>query len=135
MKLPPDVTFVEAHRLLIWRPRGVLDEAVVNKITAFIGEEELIFSEPFNRFCDMSALDAVDLNFEYVFRVALHRRLSYKGRPSVKSAFFVTNPDAAHYVKLHAILTDHSPLHVAMFEEREAAAEWLGVPVELLIAE
>jgi hypothetical protein len=134
MKLPPDVTFLEAPRLLIWRPRGVLNEALVNKLTAFIGEEEVIFGKPFDRFSDMSALDAVDLNFEYVFRVALHRRLSYKG-PPVKSAFLVTSPSAAHYVKLHAVLTDHSPLDVALFEEREPAAEWLGVAVEVLVAE
>ena len=134
MKLPPDVTFIDTARLLIWRPRGVLNETLINQITGFIGEEELIFGKPFNRFSDLSALDAIDLNFEYVFRVALHRRLSYKG-PSVKSAFLVTSQAAAHYVKLHAVLTDHSPLDVALFEKREAAAEWLGVPVEVLIAQ
>jgi hypothetical protein len=31
-------------------------------------------------------------------------------------------------------MTDHSSLNVEMFEEREAAAEWLGVPFELLTA-
>ncbi len=31
-------------------------------------------------------------------------------------------------------MTDQSPLDVEMFEEREAAAKWLGVPVELLMA-
>jgi hypothetical protein len=29
-------------------------------------------------------------------------------------------------------MTDQSPLNVEMFEEREAAAKWLGVPVESL---
>ena len=134
MKLPPDVTFVEAHHLFIWRPRGVLDEARINKITAFIGEEELIFGRSFNRFSDMSALDAIDLNFEYVFRVALHRRLSYKGRP-VKSAFLVATPEATHIAKLHAMLTDHSPLHVAVFSDIKAAADWLGVPQKVLMAD
>jgi hypothetical protein len=50
----------------------------------------------------------------------------------VKSAFFVTNPEAAHFVKLHLILTDHSPLRVAVFEKPEAAAKWLKVPIELI---
>ena len=31
--------------------------------------------QPLNRFIDLSALDAVDLNFEFVFHVALGRRL------------------------------------------------------------
>jgi hypothetical protein len=134
MKLPPDVTFLEVPRLLIWRPRGVLDEALVNKITVFIGEEELIFDKPFNRFFDMSALDAIDLNFEYVFRVALHRRLSYKGRPPVKSAFLATTSEATHLAKLHAMLTDHSPLHVVIFSDIKVAAAWLEVAQEVLIA-
>jgi hypothetical protein len=30
-------------------------------------------------------------------------------------------------------MTDQSPLEVEMFEEREAAAKWLGVPIESLI--
>jgi hypothetical protein len=33
---------------------------------------------------------------------------------------------------LHAMLTDHSPLHVSLFTERAAAAKWLDVPVEAL---
>ena len=80
----------------------------------------------------MSTLKAVDLTFKYVFHVALYRRLSRVGREMVKSAFFVTDPEIAHYIKLHAILTDHSPLKVAMFREREAAAKWLGVAAEML---
>jgi len=51
-----------------------------------------------------------------------------------KTAFYVTSPDTAHYPKLHAMLTDHSPLHVSLFTERAAAAKWLGVPLEALSA-
>ena len=76
-----------------------------------------------NRFVDLSALDAVDLNFEFVFHVALGRRLSAGPRPAVKSAFYVTSPDTTHYARLHAMLTDHSPLHVALFTDRAAAAK------------
>ena len=52
----------------------------------------------------------------------------------VKSAFLVADPEIAHYIKLHAIMTDHSPLKVAMFEDTEATAEWLGVPAEILMS-
>ena len=41
----------------------------------------------------------------------------------------------AHYAKLHAMLTDYSTLDVALFTEREAAAKWLSVPVEVLMAQ
>jgi len=39
-----------------------------------------------------------------------------------------------HYLKLHALLTDHSPLHVRLFKEQQAAAQWLDVPLESLAA-
>jgi hypothetical protein len=133
MNLPPDVECAEDGHLFIWRPRGVLSEAQVNKILAFVVEQEGKFGRAFNRFTDMSALSAVDLTFRYVFHVGLYRRLSRAGREVVKSAFLVTDPEIAHYIKLHAIMTDHSPLKVAMFKERKAAAKWLGVSVELLM--
>ncbi len=135
MNLPADVECIEEASLFIWRPHGVLNEAAVNKILVFVGDQEAKFGRPFNRFTDMSALDAVDLTFRYVFHIALYRRLSRAGREVVKSAFLVIDPDIARYVKMHAILTDHSPLKVAMFEKVEAAAKWLGAPVEKLRAE
>jgi len=132
MKLPADIEWVEDARLLIWSPRGLFDEGLVNELLSFIADREQKLSQPFNRFTDMSGLDAVDLTFKYVFHVALFRRLSRAGRETVKSAFLVTDPEIARSIKLHALLTDHSPLKVAMFAEREAAAKWLGVPIEIL---
>jgi hypothetical protein len=132
MNLPADVTYIEDVGLFIWRPRGVLDEAVVNKILTFVADQENKLGRPFDRFTDMSALNGVDLSFKYVFHVALYRRLSRAGREVVKSAFLITDPEIGHYIKLHAIMTDHSPLKVAMFKEYEAAAKWLGVPIEIL---
>jgi hypothetical protein len=135
MKLPADVTFIEDVTLFIWRPRGVLDEAMVNTILTFVVDQESKLGRPFDRFTDMSALNAVDLTFKYVFHVALYRRLSRAGREVVKSAFLVTDPEIAHYIKLHAIMTNHSPLKVSMFEERDAAAQWLGVPIGILTSQ
>jgi hypothetical protein len=133
MKLPPaDIQFHEDVRLLVWRPRGVLNEAALKHITELIGDLEATSNEPFNRFTDGQALDAIDLNFRYVFDFALFRRLSYAGRPPVKSAILVSSFSLAHYSKLHEMLTHGSSIKVRIFEEREAAALWLGVPVELL---
>ena len=110
----------------------MLTEALVNQILRFLTEKEASSRQPFNRFTDTSAQEAVELTFRYVFHISLYRRLSYAGHPPVKSAFFVTKPEIAHIVKIHAILTDHSPLEVEMFESREAAAKWLGVSLETL---
>ncbi len=134
MKPPSEVEFLEEARLLIWRPRGILDEAAVNKVLIDLLRREAMAPKPFNRFSDLSGLESFHLTFKYVFHVALYRRLSYLGRGPIKSAFYVTHPEAAHLVKIHALMTDHSSLNVEMFEEREAAAKWLGVPIESLMA-
>ena len=128
-----DVQFHEDVRLLVWRPRGVLNEAALKHIRELIGDMEATSDEPFNRFTDSQALEAIDLNFRYVFDFALFRRLSYAGRPPVKSAILVSSLALAHYSKLHEMLTRSSSIKVRIFEDREAAAKWLGVPVELLI--
>ena len=130
-----NLEFHEDLHLIVWRPRGVLDETAVNKVLLELLRREAMAAKPFNRFSDLSLVESFHLTFQYVFHVALHRRLSYAGRGPVKSAFYVTHPEAAHLVKIHALVTDHSPLEVKMFEEREAAAKWLGVPVEALLAQ
>jgi hypothetical protein len=132
MNVPADVKCVEDASLLIWRPHGVLNEALVNEILVFLADQEGRRRRSYNRFTDMSALNAVDLSFKYVFQVALYRRLSRSGREQVKSAFLITAADMTRPVKLHALMTDHSPLEVAIFEEYEAAAKWLDVAPEIL---
>lgn len=133
MKVPAHVVYRRELSLILWKPRGILDQSLTNEIVVFIDTAEARASKPFNRFADLSALDAVDLNFNFVFSIALHRRLSYAPRPPVKSAFYVTSPATTHYAKLHAMLTDYSPLEVSLFTDRAAAAEWLGVPGKDLI--
>jgi len=110
----------------------VLNEAALKHIRELIGDLEATSNEPFNRFTDGQALDAIELNFRYVFDFSLFRRLSYAERPPVKSAILVTSLAFAHYGKLHAMLTQGSSIKVRIFEERKAAAQWLGVPIELL---
>jgi len=132
MKFPPDVQFHPDLHLFLWKPRGVLDEAGVNQILDFIADLEAQSEANELRFTDTTAITAIDLNFRYIFHVALYRRLTRMERTPLKSAFFVEGETFAHYFKLHAVLTDHSALHARIFEEREAAAKWLDVPVQML---
>jgi len=129
MKLPPDVEFHEDIRLLIYRPHGVLNEAAINKVLSALEELEAKLQEPFNRFFDTLGHDEVELNFRYVIQISLHRVLSYGDRPPVKSAILATDTTIIHYCQLHAIITEDSPIHVRIFQEREEAAQWLGVPL------
>jgi hypothetical protein len=132
MKLAADVEFYEDIRLLVYRPRGVIDEAAVKKIVSILEDLEARLQKPFNRFSDTLAADEVELNFKYVIQVSLCRRLSYAGHPPVKSAILATDSTMIHYARLHALLTQGSPINVRIFQDRKEAAEWLDVPIERL---
>ena len=133
MKLPPDIEFHQDIRLLIYRPKGLINKAEINKITSVIEDLEAKMQEPFNRFSDTSEAHEVELNVGYVIQVSLHRVLSYGDRPPVKSAILATDSTIGHYFQLHAIITEDSPINVRIFQKREDAAKWLGVPIERLI--
>ena len=133
MKLPPEVQFHEDIRLLIYRPRGLIDEAAINKIIAIIEDIEAATQEPFNRFSDTSETHEVELNFKYIIQVSLYRRLSYQGRPPIKSAILATDSTIIHYGRLHALLTQGSPIKVRIFQDRREAAQWLNAPIALLM--
>jgi len=132
VKLPSDAEFHEDVRLLVWRPLGLVDKTAVNKIITVLGELETSLKEPFNRFTDTVGADAVDLNFEYVIQFSLHRRQVYAGHPPVKSAILATDASLVHYGKVHALLTQGSPIKVRVFQDREEAAQWLDVPIALI---
>jgi hypothetical protein len=132
MKLASDVEFHEDIRLLVYRPRGVIDEAAVKKVVDVLEDLEAKLEEPFNRFADTLAADEVELNFKYVIQVSLCRRLSYAGHPPVKSAILATDSTMIHYARLHALLTQGSPINVRIFRDGKEAAEWLRVPIERL---
>ena len=130
--LPPDVSFHPGPSLMVYRPRGVLNEDRIQQIIEILDQHEATADKPFDRFTDLSKLDALDLDFKTMIRISLHRRLTYSHYPAAKSAFYVTSPAAARVVKTHVLLTDHSPLQTKMFEKLEDAAKWLGVSRETL---
>jgi len=134
MKLPPEIQFHQDIGLLVYRPRGVIDEAAIKEIVSVVEDLEAKLQEPFNRFSDTLAADEVELNFKYVIQVSLCRRLAYAGHPPVKSAILATDSTMIHYGRLHALLTQGSPINVRIFQDRKEAAKWLAVPIERLAA-
>jgi hypothetical protein len=135
MNLPPEIEFHEDIRLLVWKPRGLLNDAAVSKVMSSLEDLEAKLQDPFNRFSDTLAADEVELNFQYIIQVSLHRRLSYAGHPPVKSAILATDSTMIHYGKMHAVLTQGSPIKVRVFQDRNEVAQWLAVPIERLSAE
>jgi hypothetical protein len=135
MKLPPEIQFYEDIRLLVYRPRGLIDEAAINKIISVIEDIEAATQEPFNRFSDTSETHEVELNFRYVIQISLHRRLAHAGRAPVKSAILATDSTIVHYARLLILLTQGTSIKVQVFGDHNEAAQWLGVPVQLLASE
>ena len=132
MKLPPDVQFEEDLSLFVWKPRGVIDEAGVRTIIAFLEAKEAASEKPFDRYVEIAPTTAFDLEFKFVFDASLMRRLSYSERAPVKAAILVSDVNNAHYAKMHALITKGSPLKIRVFEDRSEAALWLGVPAQRL---
>src|SRR5438034_4429382 len=133
MTLPADIEFHEDIRLFIYRPSGLLDQASVSRAVNVLADHEAKLKEPFNRFSDTSAIDRVELNYQYVIQVSLYRVLTYADRSPVKSAMLATDSIVGHYFQLHAIIAEDSPINVLIFQQREDAAKWLGVPTERLV--
>jgi hypothetical protein len=134
LPLPPDVEFHEDIGLLIHRPRGVLNKTALSKIITVTGELEFTLKKPFNRFLDTVGAAGVDLDLEYIRHVSLYRRHFYGKRPPIKLAILATDSTLIEYGRLHAQLTEGSPIRVRVFQDRKEAARWLGVPLERLAA-
>jgi len=117
---------------MVFRPRGVITKKRLDVAIDLLEQLEDRDAHPFNRFSDLSKLDAIDIEFKTMFRFSLHRRLTYSKKSPVKSAIQVTSEAAIRVAKIHAVLTDYSPLKVRLFHDLDAAAKWLGVPVEAL---
>jgi hypothetical protein len=95
---------------------------------------EAASQQPFNRFSDTSETHEVELNFHYVIQASLHRRLTHKGRAPVKSAILATDSALIHCARLLVLLTEGSSIKVRVFQDRNEAANWLGVSADLLAA-
>jgi hypothetical protein len=121
------VSFHPDLNLLVWQPRGILDEPHVEKLIGLLEQAEDEAERPFNRYTDLSTLDAVELTFDYVFRVSLYRRVVYGERSIIKSAFYVVDRATAQLALTHATVTVGSPLQVKVFLRKGAAAKWLSV--------
>jgi len=121
------VSFHPDLNLMVWQPRGILDESHVEQLISLLEHTEDEAERPFNRYTDLSRLDAVELTFAYVLQASLYRRLVYGEHSIVKSAFYAVSRATAQLALTHATITSDSPLQVKVFLRKSSAAKWLGV--------
>ena len=122
-------------KLQTWYPEGVLDGAMVHFMANYLGALEQTDDEPFHRFGDLSRITAVHLEFIELAYLAAVRRTDYDRRPPVKSAFLAISVGAYGAARMFAALMESAPIDVHVFRKIEDAAQWLGVPVDVLRAE
>jgi hypothetical protein len=121
------VSFHADLNLMVWQPRGILDESHVEQLISLLEHTEDEAERPFNRYTDLSRLEAVELTFQYVLEVSLYRRLVYGVRSTVKSAFYAVDRATAQLALTHATVCADSSLKVKVFQRKSSAAKWLGV--------
>lgn len=116
-----------------WHPVGVLDVTLATVMVHYIGFEERIKDQSFNRFADMSGLTTIDLEAADIAGLAAERKASFSGLPPSKAAFFAPGDRAYEVSKTFASFMRSSELDVRVFREIEAASEWLAIPVDVLL--
>ena len=121
-------------KLETWYPDGALDGAMANFIVNFIGFDERIIDEPFNRFADLSRLKAIHLDLLELDDLAMKRYEACKDLQPAKTAFVATTISTYAVARMFAILMEPSPIDVRVFRNLDEAAYWLGVPVKALRA-
>jgi hypothetical protein len=68
-----DIYAVATDALLVGWFKGVLDPKTAVKIVEFVETKEIVTKTGFNRFCDMTQLEGVDLSSDDVFQLAARR--------------------------------------------------------------
>jgi len=129
LKTFPHTHYYPEWRLVTWHPRGLFDDALADKLIGVVGSEERLEEVPFHRYTDFSGLTHIRLKVGHVFDVAKHRRGATE---PVKSAFFSDTTVGLGIARMYEALMEEATIQVRAFRERPAAAEWLGVPLEIL---
>jgi hypothetical protein len=128
----PHTRFYPELSLVTWRPRGVFDSESAEKVLAFVEQAERQAERPFNRYTDLNGITEMRLRARHAFSIAERRA---QVRLPVKSAFFSTRLLSFGFAKMIETLMEGATIEVRAFRKREPAAEWLGVPLKILVAD
>lgn len=127
-----DVYVIEGDTLMVARPKDILDAQTGERIVEFVEIKEEQMETGFNRFCDLTHLEGIDLSFGQVLRFALRRGAFNPNEIHVKSAFLAIHPLAYGIARMYEHMLQSPRIEVRVFSELEAAAEWLGVKPDRL---
>ena len=128
---PAHLRYYAAHRVVAWQPHGVLDDRLLDEIVAWLLIIEKV-ALPFKRFIDFSRLNRISVKTGHVFTIAQERAKKYRGVTPIRCALYCDRLVGFGIAHLYETLMANSPVEARAFRNRAAAAEWLGVPAEIL---
>jgi len=128
---PPFLRHYPAHQLVAWQPQGTLDDNLLDQIAEWLVVIEKA-ALPFKRFVDLSQLTTVAVRTRHLFEFARKRAEQFSGVEPVRAALFCEDWVGFGIASLYESLMKDTLIKVRTFRDRALAAEWLGVPVDIL---
>ena len=89
-------------------------------------------SLPLKRFVDLSQLTSVAVRTRHVFEFARKRAEQFTGVEPVRTALFADDWVGHAIARLYESLMEDTLIEARAFRELARAAEWLGIPVDVL---
>jgi hypothetical protein len=128
---PDFLRYYPGHRLMAWQPQGTLDDLMLDQIAEWLVDIEQA-SLPFKRFIDFSKLTSVAVRTRHVFEFARNRAEQFRGVEPVRTALFFHDWVGHAIARLYESLMEDTLIEARAFRDLAWAAEWLGIPVDVL---
>jgi hypothetical protein len=119
------------HRLALCRPQGVLDAKFAGELLGFLRAQEESSPELFHRVLDLTCITEVQVNSAEIWAYATARREATAHLPRFRTAI-ITSAETETAALVYSSLMKDSQIEVGIFDDAASAADWLGVPRELL---
>ena len=129
---PPFLRHYPAYKLVTWQPQGTLDDVMLDEIAEWLLAFEKV-AHPFKRFVDLSRLTTVAIRTRHVFEFARKRTEQFEGVAPVRTALFSDDWVSFGIACIYESLMEDTPIEARAFRDRSWAAEWLSVPVDVLM--
>jgi hypothetical protein len=128
-----DVFMIPTDKLMVARPKGILDALTAKRIIEFVEIKEVESETGFNRFCDLSHLEGFNLSPPEILELAGRRRAFNPNDIHVKSAFFATDALGLEIASIYGRLLNSSRIEVRVWSDIQAAADWLGASCQRMM--
>src|SRR4029077_13189192 len=92
-------------------------------------------SLPFKRFVDFSQLTTIAIRTRHVFEFARERAEQFAGTVAVRTALYCDDWVGFGIARLYESLMENTHIEARAFQDLNRAAEWLGIPADLLTLE